>query len=41
MYLDFIPDRKLQYEILNSVKDMCNRKIKKLKDFISLDDENA
>lgn len=40
MYLDFIPDRKLQYEILNSVKDMCNRKIKKLKDFISLDCEN-
>ena len=38
MYIDFIPDRKLQYEILDSVKTMCNKKIKKLKDFISVND---
>lgn len=38
MYIDFIPDRKLQYEILDSVKNMCVRKIKKLKDFISVND---
>lgn len=40
MYIDFIPDKRLQYEILDSVKNMCVWKIKKLKDFISLDCEN-
>lgn len=40
MYIDFIPDRELQYEILESVRLMCVRKLKKLKDFISLDWEN-
>lgn len=38
MYIDFIPDKRLQFEILDSVKLMCVKKIKKLKDFISLDD---
>lgn len=40
MYVDFIPDRNLQFEILDSVKCLCNKKLKKLKDFISLDNEN-
>lgn len=38
MYVDFVPDKKLQYEILDSVKTLCNKKLKKLKDFISLND---
>lgn len=36
MYIDFIPDKHLQYEILDSVKTMCLKKMKKLKDFISV-----
>lgn len=38
MYVDFVPDRRKQFDILDSVKRLCNKKIKKLKDFISLDD---
>lgn len=38
MYIDFIPDRKLQVEILDSVKSMCVKKLKKLKTFISVND---
>ena len=40
MYIDFVPDRKLQYDILINVKDLCNKKLRKLKDFISCDNEN-
>lgn len=40
MYVDFIPDRRKQIDILDSVKSLCNKKIKKLKDFISLENEN-
>ena len=39
MYVDFIPNKKLQYEILDSVKSLCNKKLKKLKDFTLLNDE--
>lgn len=39
MYLDFIPNRSLQYEILESVRIMCTKKIKKLKDEIKIDDD--
>lgn len=39
MYVDFIPDKKLQYEILDSVKNLCIKKLKKLKDFISINDD--
>ena len=38
MYIDFIPDRRVQYNLLDWIKTMCNKKLKKLKDFISLDD---
>lgn len=38
MYIDFIPDRKKQYELLDWIKNICNKKIKKLKDFISIND---
>lgn len=41
MYIDFIPDRRKQYELLDWIKIIVNKKLKKLKDFISLDDENA
>lgn len=40
MYIDFIPDRRVQYDLLDWIKTMCNKKMKKLKDFISLDCEN-
>ena len=40
MYVDFVPNKHLQYEILDSVKNMCVKKIVKLKNFITLDDEN-
>ena len=40
MYIDFIPDRRVQYNLLDWIKTMCNKKMKKLKDFISLDCEN-
>ena len=38
MYIDFIPDRKLQVEILDSVKNICVKKLKKLKTIISVND---
>lgn len=42
MYIDFIPDRRLQYDLLDWIKTLVNKKLKKLKDFISLEDcENA
>lgn len=40
MYIDFIQDRKKQYDLLEWIVILCNKKLKKLKDFISLDDEN-
>jgi len=41
MYIDFIPDRKKQYDLLDWIMCMCSKKMKKLKNFISLnDDEN-
>ena len=39
MYVDFLPNKKLQYEILDSIKILCNKKLKKLKDFISSDSD--
>ena len=40
MYIDWIPDRRLQYDLLEWIKILVNKKLKKLKDFISLDSEN-
>lgn len=40
MYVDFIPDRRVQYDILDWIKVLVNKKLKKLKDFISLDCED-
>lgn len=40
MYIDFIPDRRKQYDLLDWIMSMCAKKMKKLKDFISLDCEN-
>ena len=40
MYIDFIPDRRKQYDLLTSIKCLCDKKLRKLKDFISLDCEN-
>lgn len=40
MYIDFIPDKRKQYDLLDWIKTMCNKKLKKLKKFISLDCEN-
>lgn len=40
MYIDWIPDRRVQYELLDWIKTLVNKKLKKLKDFISLDSEN-
>ena len=40
MYIDFLPDPKKQYELLDWIKTMCINKMKKLKDFISLDCED-
>lgn len=40
MYIDFIPDRRKQFELLDWIKTLVNKKLKKLKDFISLDCEN-
>ena len=37
MYIDFIPDRRKQYDLLESIKILVNKKLTKLKDFISLD----
>lgn len=37
MYIDFIPDKRKQYELLDWIIRMCSKKIQKLKDFISLD----
>ena len=40
MYIDFIPDRKKQYDLLSWISIQCGKKMKKLKNFISLDSEN-
>ena len=40
MYIDWIPDRRIQYDLLLWIKTLVNKKLKKLKDFISLDSEN-
>ena len=40
MYIDWIPDRRIQYELLDWIKTLVNKKLRKLKDFISLDCEN-
>lgn len=40
MYIDFLPDRRVQFDLLSWIVAMCNKKIKKLKDFISYDCEN-
>lgn len=40
MYVDFVPNKELQYEILSSINALCVSKLKKLKDFIKLDDKN-
>lgn len=40
MYVDFVPDRRKQYELLDWIKMLCNKKLKKLKDFISSDCDN-
>lgn len=40
MHVDFIPDRRIQFDILESIKILVNKKLKNLKDFISLDDYN-
>lgn len=39
MYLDYLPDKRLQYDILDSVRIITIKKIKKLKDFISINEE--
>lgn len=41
MYIDFIPDRRKQVDLLQGIVSMCWKKLKRLKDFISLEDENA
>lgn len=38
MYIDFIPDRRKQYDLLDWIMSMCSKKMKKLKNFISLKD---
>lgn len=38
MYVDFIPDRRIQYDLLDWIMTLCWKKMKKLKDFISLND---
>lgn len=40
MYIDRLPDRRVQYDLLTWIKNLVNKKLKKLKDFISLDCEN-
>lgn len=40
MYIDFIPDRRVQYDLLDWIMCMCSKKLIKLKNFISLDNEN-
>lgn len=40
MYIDFISDRRKQYELLQWIVVLCNKKLKKLKDFISSDCDN-
>ena len=40
MYIDRLPDKRMQYDLLNWIKTLVNKKLKKLKDFISLDCEN-
>lgn len=42
MYIDYLPDKKFQFELLEWIKNLAIKKQKKLKDFISLEfDENA
>ena len=41
MYIDWIPDRRIQYELLEWIKILVNKKLRKLKDFISLDCDNG
>jgi len=38
MYIDYIPDRTKQYELLEWINKMCSSKLKKLKPFISVND---
>jgi len=38
MYIDWIPDRRVQYDLLDWIVTLCAKKMKKLKDFISLND---
>lgn len=40
MYIDWLPDKRTQYDLLTWIKNLVNKKLKKLKDFISLDCEN-
>lgn len=37
MYIDYLPDKKLQYELLDWIRNLAIKKQKKLKDFISWD----
>lgn len=39
MYVDFIPNKKIQYDLLDSVKNLVNKKLKKLKDFSSVNED--
>lgn len=38
MYIDLLPTKQIQYDLLQKIKNMVIKKQKKLKDFISLDD---
>ena len=40
MYIDLLPTKEMQYELLQWIKNMVIKKQKKLKNFISLDDIN-
>lgn len=40
MYIDWIPDKRKQYDLLSWIKSLVNKKLTKLKDFISPDCED-
>lgn len=40
MYLDFLPNKEEEYNLLLWIKDLVNKKIKKLNDFISVNDQD-
>lgn len=38
MYIDYLPSKEEQYKLLSGIKDMCVKKMNKLKDYIQFED---